>query len=123
MTTYREGTTGYRDATVPYRGKPEPVPGIDLNRTDGVSIYIQDKTGKRYGQLQAAKIKKAVWKLDDLTQAELGFSSSDPEVLAKALLLERDVLIVWNNVINVDTGLPECIGGTLGRESGEHGSK
>jgi len=122
MTLYRDRTTQYRDPTTPYRGKPEVVPGVDYNRTDGISIFLQDKNANRFGrQLNGANVRSVTWKLNDTPQAEFDFQNFDP-TLKTALLLQRDIFVVFNKTINVDTGLPETFLGTLGRRKGKPGT-
>src|SRR4051794_18161676 len=102
MTLYRDRTTQYRDPTTPYRGKPEVVPGIDYNRSDGISIYLQDKNAVRHGrQLNGANVRSVTWKLNDAPQAEFDFQNFDP-TLKTALLLQHDIFVRFNNTINVE---------------------
>lgn len=96
---------------------------IDLPRNDYIDIFIVDKTGTQYGQLPAAVLKSVSWSLTQygLGQAELDLSAVDPQLL-NTLLVRREIQIVFQNVIDSQTGTPVVWWGVLGARSGKPGS-
>lgn len=104
-----------------WQGLYPSIVGIDMERQDNVQIFIVDRFGTRYGELPGATIKNPKWVLNDTETCELDFINVDPG-LVKVLLLQRELQIVWNDVINSETGYPEMMWLMVGAKKGKPGT-
>jgi hypothetical protein len=94
---------------------------IDYARSDNIDIFIVDKTGAHVGgSVPEASLGDVAWELDDSGNAALDLSSFDPAV-AQMILMQREILIVFNNFININTGQAEAWWGLISDRDGSPG--
>lgn len=117
--TYRDPDVAYRQPGMPYRGVPELLPSIDLQRLDNTEIRIVDKYGAYIDSLPASLLSDVEWKLNDKGETTVDVSTAD-DTIDSIALGERELQVVFNDAPRAD-GTPEMWWGHFLGEDTEPG--